>query len=67
MTPADLAVRVLDALSERGMTPATARFRLAQGEALEYLLAEAGVSLEEVGLHRQHALAYASFHIFPGV
>jgi len=67
MKPADLAKGVLDLLERRGMTPATVRFRLAQGEPLEGLLDEVGVPLEGVGLHRPHALAYASFHIFPGL
>lgn len=67
MNLAQHAISVLDALEARGISPASVRFRIAQGEALETIVCEVGLTLREVDLHRPYWPDFVAFHIHPGV
>ena len=67
MSLAKTAIRVLDALAARGISPAAVRFRIAQGVPLETIVQEAGLTLQEVDLHRPNWPDFVAFHIHPGM
>jgi len=63
----ELANRVLEALEQRGLSAASVRHRIAQGEQLESIIRDAGLTLREVELHRPYWPDFVAFHIHPGV